>query len=563
MKNIAIFVLVLLIALPIGASVSSAETKTPNDNLVRVLIGFDKSVGASEQALVQAFGGKIKYSYSVVNAIAAQIPQSAIEGLSHNPHVSAVEVDDTVYAVDIELDNAWGVKHIQAGDVHATPYSNKGAGVKIGIIDSGVNYLHPDLIDNFNPLNLGYDFYYYDDDPMDVYGHGTHVAGTACAEDNDNGLASPKLGVVGVASECELYSLRVLNNDGVGYWSDIIASVDWSTGQSIYLPSYWDTDVGAPEEPIQGVKMDVINLSLGKDADPGTIVKQSFDNAYNDYGVLIIAAAGNSGNKGGKNESTIYPAKFDSVIAVGATDSSNKRATFSSTGVAVEIVAPGVDVYSTWNDNTGYYNPQPTCTGVLTDINGDGEPDGECYKYGSGTSMASPHVAGVAALVIKAFRDAGVAYTNSDVRAILQATSQDLGSFGRDIQYGYGLVNAVAAVQATDPNTNNAPTADAGADQTVVDSDANGTENVTLDGSGSSDSDGTVDLYAWYEGATFLSNLISPTIIFAVGNHTVTLTVTDDDGVTANDTVQINITEESSGGTNCPPGKAKKGLCTP
>lgn len=438
MKNITVLGLALLLALSVGASTSFAAAKPQNDNLARVLIAFDKPVGPSEQALVRANGGKIKYSYSIVNAIAATLPAGAIEGLSHNPHVASIELDDTVYATDIELDNSWGVKRIGAGTVHTTSPINKGAGVKIGIIDSGINYNHPDLNANYRG---GYDFYYYDNEPMDVYGHGTHVAGTACAEDNDNGTkdkkGSPLYGVVGVAPNCDLYSLRVLSDSGVGYWSDIIAAVDWSTGGLIYLPGYWDVPVGAPEAKIQGVKMDVINLSLGKDAYPGAIVEQAFINAEAS-GVVIVAAAGNSGTTAGNGDNVIYPAKFASVIAVAATDSADKRASFSSTGPKVELAAPGVSVYSTWNDNTSYSTPQPKCN----------RSDGGCYKYGSGTSMASPHVAGVAALIIAA----GVTDTNKngrindEVRKIMNDTAIDLGSIGRDSQYGYGLVSAVAAV---------------------------------------------------------------------------------------------------------------------
>lgn len=548
MKNISILGLALLITLSVDASVSFAAAKPQNDNFVRVLVVFDKPVGASEQALVRAYGGKIKYSYSIVNAVAAQVPQSALDGLAHNPHVTAVETDDTVYAVDVfdtELNNAWGVKHIKSGDVHATPYSNKGAGVKIGIIDSGVNYLHPDLNDNFDPTNLGYDFYYYDYDPMDVYGHGTHVAGTACAEDNDNGKVDPKLGVVGVAPECNLYSLRVLNENGVGYWSDIIAAVEWSTGVEMQIENVFTGQMLT----VQGVKMDVINLSLGKDRDPGSTVKQAFDNAEA-QGVVIVAAAGNSGTVMGKGNNVIYPAKYDSVIAVVATNPDDTRASFSSTGDTVEIAAPGVNVYSTWNDNVGYYDPQPVCTDALFDINGDGQPDGECYKYGSGTSMASPHVAGVAALIIAAgvsdYNGDGIV-NNRDVRAILQNTATDLGASGRDPQFGYGLVNALLAVQTAGTDINIIPSANAGPDQTVVDADANGSENVVLDGSGSFDSDGLIVSYDWYEGATLLATGVSPAVTFALGSHTITLVVTDNEGATASDFVQINVVAESSG----------------
>ncbi|MBU2219387.1 S8 family serine peptidase, partial [Patescibacteria group bacterium] len=409
-----------------------------NNNFTRVLIGFDKPVGASEKALVRAHGGKIKYSYSIVNAVAAQVPESSLNGLARNPHVTSIDIDDQVYAVDIELDNSWGVKHIKSGDVHAT-YSNKGMGVKIGIIDSGINYYHPDLNDNFDPANLGYDFYYYDYDPMDVYGHGTHVAGTACAEDNDNGNVDPKLGVVGVAPECNLYSLRVLNEDGVGYWSDIIAAVEWSTGALMQIENVFTGEILT----VQGEKMDVINLSLGQSRDPGSTVKQAFDNAEA-QGVVIVAAAGNSGNLKGKGSNTIYPANFDSVIAVAATDSLDNRASFSSTGDKVELAAPGVNVYSSWNDSTDYYGNPTTCrNGNIND----------CYKYGSGTSMASPHVAGVAALIIAAgiIDENGDGNINDEIRSVLQSTATDLGSSGRDPQFGFGLVNALAAVLSAMP----------------------------------------------------------------------------------------------------------------
>src|SRR3989344_4683211 len=146
MKNIAILGLALLLALPVGASTSFAAVKPQNDKVEAVAITYDT-----------------------------------------------------------EYSNAWGVERVESGVGHEQNY--KGQGVKIGIIDSGINYMHPDLSSNYKG---GYDFYYYDLDPMDVYGHGTHVAGTACAADNDNGVASPKLGVVGVAPECDLYSLRVL-----------------------------------------------------------------------------------------------------------------------------------------------------------------------------------------------------------------------------------------------------------------------------------------------------------------------------------------------------------------
>ena len=373
-----------------------------NGNRVDVFVSFDRTPSPADAALIRAFGGRVAYSYSITPAIAANIPEAALSGLSRNPHVTAVELDGEVYAADAELDNSWGVKRIGAGTVHDG--GNKGLGIKIGIIDSGINYNHPDIDGVYAG---GYDFVQNDPDPMDVYGHGTHVAGTACAEDND-------LGVVGVAPNCALYSLRVLNNDGVGSWSATIAAMDWAVTNG----------------------MQVVNLSLGSSRNPGTAVKTAFDNAEA-RGIVIAAAAGNSGNAAGKGNNIIYPAKYASVIAVGATDLTDKRASFSSTGSELEIMAPGVSVLSTWNDSSSPHDPQPICV------------DSVCYyKYGSGTSMASPHVAGVAALVIaKGVADDNFnGRTNDEVRQRMKETSQDLGKTGWDSQNGYGLVNAAAAV---------------------------------------------------------------------------------------------------------------------
>jgi subtilisin family serine protease len=175
----------------------------------------------------------------------------------------------------------------------------------------------------------------------------------------------------------------------------------------------------------------VTNNSYGDPADtdeteplPGA-VQAAFDNAES-FGILHIAAAGNSGNPEGTGDNVIYPARFESVIAVAATESDDSRASFSSTGPAVEISAPGVSIYST----------------TL----------GGGYGSGSGTSFASPHAAGAAALVIAAgVEDAnGNGRINDEVRAILVQSADDLGAAGRDNLYGWGLVNAArAAVPCT------------------------------------------------------------------------------------------------------------------
>lgn len=370
----------------------SPEKASP-DGLVKVLIGFRKKPGAAQQAMVRGVGGKIKYTYSIVDAIAASIPEKAIEALQKNPNVRYVEADGIVYALDAELENSWGVERIGAGIVHLD--GNKGAGVKVAIIDSGVDYNHVDLTANFDTALLGYDFVNDDDDPMDDAGHGTHVAGTVAAEDNGEG-------VVGVAPEAALYALKVLDETGRGYVSNIVAAIEWAI----------DPD-GIPKTDDS---MDIINMSLGGGAH---YTLEDVCQAAYDAGLLLVAAAGNNGNPPGKGDNIIYPAAYESVIAVAATDKSDKRARWSSTGPYLELSAPGVAINST--------------------LLGGG------YGEKMGTSMASPHVAGVAALVWAA----NPGWLKGIVRDQLQDTADDLGATDWDPLYGHGLVNAVDAVGMT------------------------------------------------------------------------------------------------------------------
>ena len=383
----AIATLVLLVAILSGLMVSPALGQQPER--VKVLIGFTRQPGAAEEALVRGVGGTIKYTYHLVPAIAATLPEAAIPGLLANPNVTRIEPDGKVWAIDAELDNAWGVKRIGAGTVHDS--GNKGTGVKVAVIDSGIDCTHLDLDAN---CVGGYDFVNDDDDPMDDAGHGTHVAGTVAAEDNE-------VGVVGVAPKAQLYALKVLGSDGSGDYSDVIAALQWAVD---YV-------------------MQVTNNSYGSSGDPGKLVKAAFDNAYT-AGVLNVCAAGNSGDPPGRLDSVIYPARYESCIAVAATDQSDERPRWSSTGPDLELSAPGVGVNST--------------------LLGGG------YGEKSGTSMASPHVAGTAALVIAS----GITDDNSDgnvndeVRLRLIETADDLGDPGRDTKYGFGLVDADEAAAA-------------------------------------------------------------------------------------------------------------------
>ncbi|MGY4707891.1 S8 family serine peptidase [Candidatus Bipolaricaulota sp. J31] len=356
---------------------SSAETEA-----VRVLIRFTRGPGKAEKALIEGLGGRVRHVYRLIPTVAAELPSSALEALSRNPNVVRIVPDGKMWALDTELDNTWGVVHIGADLVHAS--GNLGTGVKVAIIDTGIDYTHPDLDANYYG---GYDFVNGDTDPMDDNGHGTHVAGTVAAEDND-------VGVVGVAPEAHLYALKVLDADGSGYWSDLIAALDWCVQNGIQ----------------------VANMSLGG---TGNEELEAACQAAYDAGVLLVAAAGNSGNPAGQGDNISDPAAYPSVIAVAAVDQDNTRASWSSTGAALELSAPGVSINST--------------------LLGGG------YGEMSGTSMASPHVAGTAALVWAAYPG----LTNAELRQILIDTADDLGDAGWDPQYGYGLVDADEAAGVT------------------------------------------------------------------------------------------------------------------
>lgn len=386
---LGIITTMLLVTIGIAlASGTNAGEKTS------VIIGFkDKP----DPALVKGLGGEIKHTYHIIPAIAAKIPPQVVDALSKSPKIAYVEEDGIVHAVDAELDNSWGVKRIGAGVVHAY---NKGTGVNISIIDTGIDYNHDDLDANYKG---GYDYVNGDADPMDDNGHGTHCAGIAAAEDND-------IGVVGAAPEAHLYAVKVLDSGGSGYISDAVAGIQWAVDNH----------------------MQVISMSLGTSFDSQSL-HDACDAAYNS-GIVLVAAAGNEGNPAGKGDNVIYPARYSSVIAVAATDSKDKRAWWSSTGPDVELAAPGVSIYSTYL--------------------------GGGYTKMSGTSMACPHVTGTAALVLVSDETvwASLGYTNGDgiwtnveVRTVLDKTADDLGATGLDWQYGYGLVDAdEAAVESID-----------------------------------------------------------------------------------------------------------------
>ena len=296
----------------------------------------------------------------------------------------------------INADVAWGLCGVDAGEV------------TIAIIDTGVDLDHPDLQAN---LLSGYD--YVDDDsvPEDGNGHGTNVAGIAAAALNG-------IGVAGVAPTARLLPVRVLDDSGNGYLSDIAAGIVYAADRA-----------------------EVLNLSLGGASSSQTMLN-AINYAVNTQGRLVVAAAGNCGdsyysyNGCSYLNQPLYPAAYSNVMAVAATTPSDARASFSNKGAYVDIAAPGSSIYNTYYGNT--------------------------YAYVSGTSQAAPHVAGLAALVWAQ----NSSYTAAEVWSRITATAVDLGAAGVDASFGAGRIDVrqalgLTALQANLPEANLAKAAQA------------------------------------------------------------------------------------------------------
>lgn len=348
-----------------------AEKNNPN----RKIISPKSSEDAEKiKAIVEQSGGTIIDTNQ--SNLVIEYPQSNEQNLetqlAENNVDASVEVDVPTFV--LAESDVWNLAKIEAPKAWEI---TQGESTRIGIIDTGIDYTHPELISRYVG---GYDSVDEDLDPRDVHGHGTHVAGIVASSLNNSGTA-------GVAPGANLYAYKAISDSGVGYVSDMIESIDRAMNDGVQ----------------------VINLSIG--TDQSVIALENKVKEAANRGITIVAAAGNT--NGG---AVMYPAAYDAVLSVTATDENDQLASFSSLGG--DIAAPGVNILSTL-------------------------PGGR-YGTMSGTSMAAPHVAATAALLI--------AKGETNPKQLLLATTYDLGTVGPDGIYGYGRLQTGESVAPASPS---------------------------------------------------------------------------------------------------------------
>ena len=377
--------------LTVAASLVFAASASAGD----IIVGFSAS---DHSAAHRAAGGKVKGKIGGINADVVSVPdgqeKAFIERYKRQAGVRYAEVDVPVYALtdDPGFANQWYLH--SAGDIDVDQpeaWLKRGAfpaAVKVAVLDTGIDQDHRDL----PPLSArGPQANFSSSSRIDdLYGHGTHVAGTIAA------IADNKLGVSGVAPNVVLLNGKVLGDSGSGSCSGVANGMTWAADQ--------------------GAR--VISMSLGG----GSCVAQENAAAYAaGKGSLVIAAAGNS-----STSSPSYPAFYPSVLAVAATDSADQIASFSNFGSWVDIAAPGVNIYST----------MPNHTSKLRTKN---------YGYLSGTSMATPVVSGIAAL--PALTDVnGSGGTADELRSLLLASVDKQGTISSTKLPNAGRINACRVV---------------------------------------------------------------------------------------------------------------------
>lgn len=300
-----------------------------------------------------------------------QADEQSFHKLQEADNINTIEKNQKL-TISAEQAN-WGLEPLHVADAWESGYTGKG--VKIAVIDTGVGP-HEDL-----KVVQSLSFIESEPSTADLNGHGTHIAGIIGALHND-------IGAKGIAPDAEIYGLKVFDQNGNGYTHDVIRALDWAIDH----------------------KIDIINMSLTSEV-PLASYENLINQAYQD-GMLIVGASGNSTATDPTVDNVEYPAKFESVIAVSSVDWEGNKGYYSAIGPDVEVVAPGVSIFSTHIDNT--------------------------YTYLQGTSISTAFVTGHLALMKEAYPH----LTNVQLRKKMTDDAIDLGPKGRDPVFGYGMIQS-------------------------------------------------------------------------------------------------------------------------
>jgi len=383
------------VALSLSILILSASAALAQET--RVIVVFHDS---TDEAVITGRGGSVEAKSERSRMVAAKVAPNKVAEIAAEEGVASVVEDQEARipagAAGKPGGNSspgsgpsqpaevtpWGISRVDAPDAWGT---TTGTGIRIAIVDTGIKADHEDFKNagGTSRVILGPTYITGTKTSKDDNGHGTHCAGIAGASDNS-------IGVVGVAPTCTLIAVKVLNKNGSGWMSDIILGIDWAADNA-----------------------DVISISLGTTSDIQA-VEDAVDAAVA-QNVVVVCAGGNEGDIGSP---PLYPGAYGNSIAVAATDSSDGVPFWSTKGSYIDIAGPGVSIFSTWKDGN--------------------------YATLSGTSMATPHVSGAAALL----RASGLS-TVAAVRAALLSTADDVNSAslpGVDNAIGSGLLDVQQAV---------------------------------------------------------------------------------------------------------------------